>query len=208
MSAISIQVTEDTASKALLELMQSITPASFAGKVGPALLKLTKEHLAALGPNKDGYKTTRFYEKFSRGVKWAPESGGVVVVIPPAEVNGRQVGLGLRVFGGTITPKTAEMLAIPISPVSYGHVTTDFQNLFLLKMTDGRAFLCQRGTQGGNRPRRTTGGKRGRPGRGSKPELQWLFVLKSSVTQDGDRDVLPSDNDLLEEAAKAFQKKI
>jgi len=141
MSAISITVTQDTANQALFELMQSVTPARFAGKVGPALVNETKQHLGRLGKNKQGYKSTRFYENFS--VFWSPDNRGVSVDIPPAVVNGRQVGLGLRVFGGTITPATAQMLAIPISAASYGRVPRDFPNLFLLKMTDGRAFLCR-----------------------------------------------------------------
>ena len=65
MSAISITVTQDTANQALFELMQSVTPARFAGKVGPALVNETKQHLGRLGKNKQGYKSTRFYENFS-----------------------------------------------------------------------------------------------------------------------------------------------
>ena len=199
MSAISITVTQDTATQALFELMQSVTPARFAGKVGPALVNETKQHLGRLGKNKQGYKSTRFYENFS--VFWSPDNRGVSVDIPPAVVNGRQVGLGLRVFGGTITPATAQMLAIPISAASYGRVPSDFPNLFLLKMTDGRAFLCQRGPRGQQR----AGGRRGKAGQSSKPPLEWLFVLKKSVTQDGNRDVLPSDKRLLDVAANAFK---
>jgi len=72
MSAISITVTQDTANQALFELMQSVTPARFAGKVGPALVNETKQHLGRLGKNKQGYKSTRFYENFS--VFWSPDN--------------------------------------------------------------------------------------------------------------------------------------
>ena len=152
-----IKIVSDTATPGLREVIASYTPARFAARVGPALQKLTMTHLAGLGPNQRGYPTTHFYEKFARRVQWLPEPNGVSVAILPAIVNGRLTGLGLRVFGGTITPVTVKMLAIPISPVSYGHAPSDFPGLFLLKTLKG-AYLVQRGQSeksGGRIGRRT-----------------------------------------------------
>lgn len=201
-TGISIRIVSDDATPALRELMESLTPARFAGRVGPKLAELTETHLAALGPNVKGYPSTGFYEKFARNVRWLPQTNGVAVAILPAVINGRQAGLGLRVFGGTITPQTAKMLAIPISPVSYGHVPSDFPGLFLLKTPTG-AYLCQRGedlaaAKGKTRIARGLGGNVGRRLRAG---LNFLFKLVASVTQDGNRDVLPSDDELLETAA-------
>ena len=200
-----IKVVSDDATPALRELMESLTPARFAGRVGPRLQELTETHLAALGPNSKGYPSTGFYEKFARNVRWLPQPNGVAVAILPAVINGRQVGLGLRVFGGTITPQTVDMLAIPISPVSYGHVPSDFPGLFLLKTAKG-AYLVQRGDQISEktgRPLRAGRGMGGNAGRRIAADLVFLFKLMASVTQAGDREVLPSDDELIETAMRA-----
>jgi hypothetical protein len=226
-----IRIVSDTATPALRELMDQLTPARLAGRVGPKLQRLTMEHLAALGGNVKGYPSTRFYEKFARNVRWLPDERGVAVAILPAVVQGRTVGLGLRVFGGTITPQSVKMLAIPISPVSYGHVPSDFPNLFLLKTIKG-AYLCQKGEQisekchvigsthavGYKRVQRLVkqadgsmqltdvrvavrGG--GNVGRRVRADLVFLFKLVASVTQEGNRDVLPSDDEYLATALQA-----
>lgn len=198
-----IKVTSDTATPALRELMASLTPARFAGRVGPKVQVLTQDHLANLGGNAKGYPSTRFYEKFARNVRWIPTETGVCVAILPAIVNGRQVGLGLRVFGGTITAQTVSMLAIPISPISYGHVPSDFPNLFLLKTVKG-AFLCQRGEELSAKTGRMVGTRNagGHAGYRIKANLIFLFKLQASVTQAGNRDVLPSDDEYLQTAVK------
>ena len=200
---IAIRVVSDTASPALRDMMDAITPERFAGRVGPKVQVLTQDHLAGLGANLKGYPSTRFYEKFARNVRWLPQDNGVAVAILPALVNGRQVGLGLRVFGGTIKPQTVAMLAIPISPVSYGHVPSDFPNLFLLKTIKG-AYLCQRGDQISEKTNRLVGtrGQGGNAGRRIRADLVFLFKLAASVTQEGNRDVLPSDDEYLQTAIK------
>ena len=204
-TGISIKIVSDDATPALRELMESLTPARFAGRVGPRLAELTETHLAALGLNVKGYPSTGFYEKFARNVRWLPQPTGVAVAILPAIINGRQAGLALRVFGGTITPQTVNMLAIPISPVSYGHVPSDFPGLFLLKTPKG-AYLCQKGEQISEKTGRSIKagrGQGGNAGRRIKADLVFLFKLAASVTQAGDREVLPSDDELLETAARA-----
>ena len=200
-NAVSIRIVSDTATPALREFMEQFTPARLAGRVGPKLQRLTMEHLAGLGSNAQGYPSTGFYEKFARNVRWLPDERGVAVAILPVVVNGRTVGLGLRVFGGTITPQTAKMLAIPISPVSYGHVPSDFPNLFLVKTVKG-AFLCQRGEEVSEKSGHVIGrrGLGGNAGRRLRADLNFLFKLVASVTQEGNRDVLPSDDEYLQTA--------
>jgi len=194
-----IRIVNDTATPALREFMAGMTPERFAGRVGPKVQELVEVHLAALGPNSKGYPSTGFYEKFARNVRWTPDARGVLIGILPAIVNGRQVGLALRVFGGTITAQTVDMLAIPISPVSYGHVPSDFPNLFLLKTVKG-AYLCQRGQQVSEKTGRMIHAGRGQGGNAGRrvaADLVFLFKLQASVTQEGDLDVLPSDDAIL-----------
>lgn len=201
MPAITLVVERDKVSAALVRLIGSLTPARMAATIGPPLGRLFQRHLAALGPNKQGWPTTRFYEKFARNVRWMPISNwekGVYVAILPAVVHGRSVSLCQRVFGGPILPKRARALAIPISPVSYGHSPADFPGLFLLKTRKG-AYLAQYGdgTGGGLGRGRLRGGNRGRRLRGT---LNILFKLSRGVMQEGDRSVLPSDEEILDSA--------
>jgi hypothetical protein len=199
--SVAISITfNDEALPALEKKMAALTPARLAGKLGPACARITEEHLAALGPNAKGWPTTRFYEKFARNVRWFPDDDGVTVAILPAIVNGRQVGLAQRYFGGTITPKTAKALAIPISPVSYGKVPSDFQKLFLLKTGKG-AYLVQAGESINPAGRVVKGafpGARRSEARRRGAALNFLFKLVASVTQSGDPTVLPTDEEYLE----------
>jgi hypothetical protein len=200
-----IRVVGDTATPALQEWMDALTPERFAARVGPAVQTLTMEHLASLGSNRRGWPSTRFYEKFARNVRWLLDERGVAVAILPAVVNGRTVGLRRIVFGGApITPQTVTMLAIPISPVSYGHVPSDFPNLFLLKTIRG-AYLVQRGQEISEKTGRTVGARNrgGNAGRRIRAELVFLFKLAASVNPAGNRDVLPSDEEILNTALQA-----
>ena len=202
---IDIKVISDTASPALAELLAKYTPARAAARVGPPLQKLFMTHLAALGGNSRGWPTTRFYEKFARNVRWLPMANGVTIAILPAVVNGRTVGLAQRVYGGTITPQTAKALAIPISPVSYGRVPSDFTGLFLLKTPKG-AYLVQSGEQISEQTGRTVGLRKGggNAGRRIRASLNFLFKLVASVTQDPDPDVLPTQTEINETALAAL----
>lgn len=199
-----IRVVSDTATPELTRWLSELGPAKLAARVGPRLQRLTMEHLAALGPNTKGWPSTGFYEKFARNVRWLPQPDGVAVAILPVVIKGRQVGLQQRVFGGVIRPVSAKMLAIPISPVSYGKVPSDFPDLFLLKTPKG-AYLVQRGEKVSEKTGRTVRrrGLGGHAGRRLRANLNFLFVLKASVSQTGNRNVLPSDSEYLETAMYA-----
>jgi|GEM_PF-5881996 len=206
MNEVSIRIASDTATPELQRWIGELGVARFHGRVNDDLVQVTMVHLKQLGGNVRGYPSTGFYEKFARGVLCIPTENGVAVVIPPQIIQGRVVGLGMRVFGGTITPQTVKMLAIPISPVSYGHVPGEFPNLFLLKTVKGD-YLCQRGEEVSDKTGRIRqvgkSGLKGNVGRRINSNLVFLFKLVSSVTQDGNRDVLPSDEKLLQTAIDA-----
>jgi hypothetical protein len=204
---ISISIIKDTATPAIRGLLRGLTPERLAARLGPPLEKLTKDHLAALGPNKRGWPTTHFYKKYAPNVKWIPRPDGMSIAIPPAIIHGREAGLGLRVYGGGIVPQRVSMLAIPISPVSYGHVPGDFSGLFVVRTTKG-AFLCQHAEVKRPRLMLPTGVKRSllgaNSGRPAMTEINFLFQLRASVVQSGDRDVLPSNDEYQATAIKAL----
>jgi hypothetical protein len=207
MNPHTISIIKDTATPAIRSLLRGLTPERLAARLGPPLVKLTKDHLSALGPNKKNFPTTHFYKKFAPNVKSIPRPDGVCIAIPPAIIHGRATGLGLRVYGGAILPQRVSKLAIPISPLSYGRVPGDFTGLFVVKTTKG-AFLCRKDEV--KRPPFTLpvgGGHRLLTAHSSPPpmtEINFLFQLLGSAFQFGDRDVLPSDADYQATAVKAL----
>ena len=189
---ISIKITKDTATPALAELAASLTPARLAARVGPAVQNLVEEWLASLGPNKQGYPSTGFYEKFARNVRWTPQENGVIVGILPVVIHGRTVSLRQRLKGGPIAPVIAKALSIPMCAEAYGHVPSDFPEAFLIHTPKGM-YLVQ--YESGKR--KAESGKQRAP-------LKFLFVLKLSVLQEGDRNVLPPDQLIMDTALKAI----
>jgi len=200
-----VQLISDTATPALVDMMLRMSLPELQRRVGPACRLLTETHLAALGPNSRGWPTTRFYEKFARNVRHIPAPSGVVIEILPAQVNGRVVGLKFRYFGGTILPVNVTMLAIPISPVSYGKIPGDFQNLFLLKTSKG-AYLVQAGEKINSQGRmsRVPRGTGRNEKRRIRASLNFLFKLMSSVTQEGDPEILPDNEEYTATAREAI----
>jgi hypothetical protein len=198
-----IRVETDTATPELRKLLSSLTPENLAARCGPALQKLTRDHLAALGPNKYHYPSTHFWAKFVPNVRWQSDERGVSVSILPTEIRGRSVGLRQPVYGGPIVPQAAKMLAIPISAISYGHVPADFPDLVVVRTTKG-AFLCQQsGSENGRNP---SIGRRqnGTAGVTNSGNLVFLFKLVRSVMQAGNLAVLPSDEEYLQAARAAI----
>jgi hypothetical protein len=70
----------------------------------------------------------------------------------------------IQELGGTIRPKNARALAIPMSKVAKRHRPRDFADAFVLKASGGRAFLVR---------------SRGLRGRGG---LEFLYVLARKAT--------------------------
>jgi hypothetical protein len=144
--------------------------------VGPALERQIKKHLLALPHNKKGWRPQNFYKQAAAATSWSRVSGGVLERI-------EKQGMRQRYQGGTIKPVNAESLAFPINEDAYGKVPSDFPDLFRIK---GKPLLA-----------RTIG-------KGKNARLQVLFRLSKGVTQEGDRNVIPSREALLDEATAAI----
>jgi len=200
---IKISIPRNQISPAIREKMDQMKPARLAGAVGPAVKRLTQDHLLTNGTNKRNWPTTHFWARSARATSFAAVDTGVVVTI-------NQVGVRQRYFGGVIKPVNAHALTIPISPVSYGHVASDFPGLFLLKTKDGGAYLVQRGLTVSEKTGRfgkiTKGG--GNEKRRLTASLNFLFKLVSRVDQQADPTVLPSDKEYLDTAAAAVERSV
>lgn len=190
-ASLSINI-RDNATPALEAKLAQLDPQRLRPILAPGLTVFVQRHLLGNGPNKRGWPTTHFWADAARGTSWTGSQGdGFVITI-------NKVGVRQRYYGGTITPVKAKALAIPISPVSYGHVPADFPGLFLISLLQG-AYLVQRGQEvsaaGNIVSRRGAGGNQKSR---MKAELNFLFVLKGGVEQDPDPSVIPNNDELAE----------
>ena len=203
----------DHATPAILAKMDKCAPSRLRAIVAPALVRHVQSHLVKNGTNKRGWPSTHFWADAARGTSWSPvDSGGKNVSIA---ININKIGVRQRFYGGTIEPVKAKALAIPISPVSYGHVPADFPGLFMIKTPKG-AYLCQRGDaiedlgQRGQvkrfRTRAAFAG--GNAKRRLRADLNLLFKLVGSVTQAPDPSVIPSSAELGKVAIERIEEAV
>lgn len=193
--SVSLRISiQDNATPALAEKMAKCDLDRLRNILGPGLTVFTQDHLRANGTNRRGWPTTNFWARAARATSWTAYGavGGLMITI-------NQVGVRQRMLGGPIAPVKAKALAIPISPVSYGHVPADFPALFLLRTPKG-AYLVQRGQQLSEKTGRVVGSKSraGNAGRRLKAELNFLFKLSAGVNQQPDPGVVPSGDQLAE----------
>jgi hypothetical protein len=169
--------------------------------IGTEVKKQVQTHLLGRGRNKKGWPTTNFYPRAAKSTTSSYNATSATVSI-------NQIGVRQRYYGGTIRPVKAKALAIPISPVSYGHVPSDFPGLFLLKTPKG-AYLVQAGqelSEAGNIVGRKRAG--GNAKRRRRAELNFLFALKGSVYQEPDASVLPTEADITKTALREIQRHV
>lgn len=139
-----------------------------------------KAHLIVINrqrPNALGGKRTNYYAHASRGAVIDRQAGTVTIV---------QRGFRHQVKGGTIRPsgrisaitgKPITHLAIPIHKEAHGFVPSDDKfkgKLFLLRSEERNQALLAR-----------------QKGRGKRATLEFLYVLKTSVTKQPDPTLLP-----------------
>lgn len=197
----------DHATPAIEAKIAKCSPQRLRAIVGPALNSHVKRHLIRNGTNKKGYPSTNFWADSARGTSWFTNAANGVIIIAINKIGVRQ-----RFHGGTIKPVKASALAIPISPVSYGHVPRDFAGLFLLKTKKG-AYLVQRDALPAGKESKTAAKKRrsalgGNAKRRLSGELNFLFKLMGSVTQRPNPDCIPSSDALMEIAMQRIEEAV
>jgi len=198
--SIAAIIIRDTATPYLVDLLGVLTPQRMAAAIGPRCARFTQQWLRGLGTNERGWPTTNFWARAAKSTSWAPVPEGALISI-------NQIGVRQRWLGGRIEPVNAKALAIPISPVSYGHVPADFPGLFLLRTKKG-AYLVQHGAGIGAASK--TARLRQRRGMGghamsrADASLNFLFKLSAGVNQAGDPRVMPSRDGLAYEAKTAL----
>lgn len=131
-------------------------------------------------PNRLGGRRTHYWAK-------AGDSVGFKVLGKSISITAAQVGLVHRYQGGTIKPKDAKLLTIPVNPKAHGHRAREF-DLQLIRTGKGRGakFILAKV-------------------RGNKKQLEVYYLLVPSVTQKADPTVLPPDGELERAGLNAIQ---
>lgn len=187
---ISFKVLGDDATPALQTLAVNATPERAAQAMTAPEYDLFERHFYGLGTNKHGWPSTGFWEDASE--KTFSVADGGTCFVGTTKLGARQ-----RYYGGPIEPTAGrKALTIPISPVSYGHTAGDFPGLFLLVTRNG-AYLVQANDLVSSPKFRPKGGNTASR---LKASLNFLFKLVPSVEQQGDENVLPTDEEIFEAA--------
>lgn len=191
-------ITRDTATPALAEAAASLTPQRMAAAVGPACARVVNRHLRSLGTNKRGWPSTHFWADAARATNWSHDPEGVLIKI-------NKVGVRQRYHGGHIGPVNKEALAIPISPVSYGHTPRDFPGAFVLRTKSKGAYIVQYGETVGQQTGAPVTRQGGNASKRLKATLIFLFKLSSGIDQEPNPDVLPTHEEMREAAIDALR---
>lgn len=175
--AIALNITlADLATPALVRLGNGVRGPEIRAAMGGALRRELRNHLRGLDrkkANKMGGERTNFYGRAAAAVQVpVVTSEGVTVSI-------NHLGLAQRYFGGTIEAKPGgPLLTIPVNPAAYGRRAGEFNDLsFILSGPE-------------NSPAAQALLVRKEPGRAFG---EVFYVLKRSVEQEPDPDVLPNE---------------
>lgn len=157
-------------------VLGALAPARLNPVIGRAAANTYRSHFFALNksrPNRLGGKRTNYYAGAARATSFALQGDDTVVV----SVN--QIGIRQRVFGGTIKPRNAKFLTIPVAPEAHGKRAREFGDLELVFGQGGQPIALAHKAQG----KRRYG--------------MILFRLVKSVTQQPDPTVLAPRKDVV-----------
>ena len=172
MSAVSLSVNVTGEGLAIpRRLLGALAPGRINPVIGRAATNATVAHLRAKNassPNALGGRRTNYYAGAARATSFAVVSDTEVVI------GVAQIGIRQRFFGGTIRPRTAKFLTIPVAPEAHGKRAREFGDLEVIFGRGGRPIGLARKAQGTRR------------------FGVMLYRLARSVTQRADPSVLPT----------------
>ena len=131
-------------------------------------------------PNALGGQRTNFWAQLAgaTSVTSASSTGATVTVADER--------FALKVHGGTVRPKNAKALTIPIHPAAHGKRASQLNVELFIVRTSTNAFLAGKS--------------------GSGDELTFYYVLKDSVTHDPDPEALPTDDEVERTMERSFER--
>ena len=186
----------DTATPALKKLLTRLKDPRRINKIVAAgALPVVQNRLrenARTNKNKFGARST-FWNRMLSGTTAKGEDDAAVIRMPGE--------MGLRIHGGTVRPKKSKYLAIPAVKEAYGKSPRDFDDLRFAPLfgRGGGGALIQREQQ------RISYRRDGTIGRGRKQGGRVFYWLKPSATIQGDKDLVPSEDELIAAGTQALK---
>ncbi len=191
----------DNATPSVEAAMRTMSPRAVAERISEPLRILWRDRLKSLGKNKRGWPSTGFWEDAARKTTSIVQDNGLLLICD-------KQGVRQRWRGGAIKPVKAGALAIPISPVSYGHRPSEFPGLFLMRTKNGAYLVQAQALFPGNRKSQIANQKSlgGNAKRRLRAGLNFLFKLSQGVNQLPDDRVVPTQDEMLEVAFAAISR--
>lgn len=170
-----------------------------------------RDHLRDKGylgrKNALGGKTTGFWKGVSNSVASAADSDGATVSISAR-------GAALQYFGGTVVPKKAKALSVPVHPSAHGLFARRYPErlAYIPASTQFGPFRAGQGqdTVGylvrGETYTRTRGKNKGKEAVRPLPKErggELIYVLRARTYHDADPDMLPAGDKMATDAAEA-----
>lgn len=148
---------------------------------GEAVQEELRKHFAKKNrqPNKKKWDKTGFWEDIRTKTAMGPATAdnAIVTIANPA--------INLKVYGGTVRPKEAKRLAIPLKQEAYGKSPRDFDGaLQYLRTKRQKEFLVKEKENG---------------------ELDFYYLLKKETKHRKDPDALPTDSFLTTAIIEAIE---
>lgn len=149
--------------------------------IARACSTLVRKHFSEISPtekNRFG-AASKFWKRMIQSVDYGSDASMAYVEMNRA--------IAQRYFGGTIKPTGGKkFLTIPLSKLSYGKSARSFDGLQFVKSGSGGLFLAM--------PKKVRG----------KTKMEFLYLLKSKVTQKGNRRILPTREQFVSTMAESY----
>lgn len=123
-------------------LIAQLSPERVARRIAPVCKQVWVDHLAAKPQNKMGWKTTKFWDRAARSIKYQLRPDGF-------DLNAHHLGMRQRFYGGTIKPVKKKWLTIPARSEAYGKTAGQFKGKLHFRMKKGGASATLNDKKGG-----------------------------------------------------------
>ncbi len=175
MLSLNIQISGN-ASETLKNLKARLQLPGLKKQIGQSLAEHWRKYLRtkdAREPNRLGGKRTHYYRKAADTISYSNRGNTI-------QLTATHPGLALRYYGGTIRPKRAKLLTIPIHPKAHGERAEKF-DLTLIKSGKGRGATLLLA-------------KTGSPEKPTPPQI--YYILSPKATHHPDPTIAPDSTDL------------
>lgn len=187
-ATMTVNVLKDTATPMLHDITLIASHPETRAEMARRCVELTSNHVAALGPNKQGWPSTGFYKAVAGNVKSVDSQGEFSVLVDHPQKRG---SMRQRYHGGTIHMKD-KLLTIPARQEFSGRKATDFSDLrFVMFASETKALVI--GKKGAGLVNFATGKSSNPRGAGARERGMVAYWLKEEVTQDADHGVIPTE---------------